>query len=102
MTRGALPILLERKAQILDRIRALRPEEQLSSLRADVADKVVDPEARDELLNLTNERFKAAPLCGAGFGAPRAGLCVGTPARHARAVPAIAVPPIWAGQSAAR
>ena len=29
-----------------------------------------------------------------GSGAPRAGLCVGTPARHARAVPAIAVPPI--------
>ena len=39
-------------------------------------------------------RIKAAPLCGAGSGAPRAGLCVGTPARHARAVPAIAVPPI--------
>jgi transposase len=38
--------------------------------------------------------IKAAPLCGAGSGAPRAGLCVGTPARHARAVPAIAVPPI--------
>ncbi len=26
---------------------------------------------------------KAAPLCGAGSGAPRAGLCVGTPARRA-------------------
>jgi predicted nuclease of predicted toxin-antitoxin system len=39
-------------------------------------------------------KIKAAPLCGAGSGAPRAGLCVGTPARHARAVPAIAVPPI--------
>jgi hypothetical protein len=37
---------------------------------------------------------KAAPLCGAGSGAPRAGLCVGTAARHARAVPAMAVPPI--------
>ncbi len=58
MTRGILPLLLERKAQILDRIRALRPEEQLSSLRADVADKVNDPEARDQLLNLIDERFE--------------------------------------------
>jgi hypothetical protein len=39
-------------------------------------------------------RAKAAPLCGAGSGAPRAGLCVWDAARHARAVPAIAVPPI--------
>ena len=51
---------------------------------------------------LEDSLIKAAQLCGAGSGAPRAGLSVGTPARHARAVPAIAVPPIKAGQSAAR
>ena len=29
-------------------------------------------------------KIYAAPLCGAGSGAPRAGLCVGTPARRPR------------------
>ncbi len=32
---------------------------------------------------------QAAPLRGAGSGAPRAGLCLGRPARRARAVPAV-------------
>jgi hypothetical protein len=47
--------------------------------------------ARRAAILKDGDRIKAAPLCGAGSGAPRAALCVGTPARHARAVPAIAV-----------
>ena len=38
--------------------------------------------------------LRTLPAATPASGAPRAGLCVGTPARHARAVPAIAVPPI--------
>jgi hypothetical protein len=56
--RGILPILLEQKARILDRIRVLRPEEQLSNLRADVANKVDDPQAREQMLNIIDHRFE--------------------------------------------
>ena len=50
MELGILPLLLERKSQILDRIKALRPEQQLSELREDVAANVHDPLAREQLI----------------------------------------------------
>lgn len=49
VTVGALPILLERKRMILDRIRLLAPEEQLGDVRAIVVESVEDPSARDRL-----------------------------------------------------
>lgn len=55
---GILPLLLERKGQILDRIRALRPEQQLSELREDVASAVTDPEAREQLIEAIDRRFE--------------------------------------------
>ena len=56
--RGILPILLERKALILDRIRDLRPEEQLNNLRADVTENVDDPLVREQFLDIINHRFE--------------------------------------------
>ena len=53
-----LPILLERKSLILDRIRELRPQEQLINLRADVTENVDDPQAREQLLDIINHRFE--------------------------------------------
>jgi hypothetical protein len=53
---GILPLLLERKGQILDRIRALRPEQQLSELREDVVASVDDPGARDRLIKTIDQR----------------------------------------------
>jgi hypothetical protein len=41
---------------------------------------------------------KAAPLRGTASGAPRAGLCLGSPARHARAGSSRAMPPDLAGR----
>ena len=55
---GILPLLLERKGQILDRIKALRPEQQLSELREDVAAAVNDPEAREHLIETIDRRFE--------------------------------------------
>jgi hypothetical protein len=48
--RGILPILLERKAFILDRIKELRSEERLSNLRDDVANNVEDPVVREQVV----------------------------------------------------
>jgi uncharacterized membrane protein len=56
--RGVLPILLEQKALILDRIKELRSEQQLTDLRADVVDKVEDPQVREQMLNIVNSRFE--------------------------------------------
>jgi hypothetical protein len=55
---GILPLLLERKGQILDRIRALRPEQQLNELREDIASNVDDPQARDHLIKVIDQRFE--------------------------------------------
>jgi hypothetical protein len=53
---GILPLLLERKGQILDRIRTLRSEQQLSELREDIASTVDDPQARDRLIEIVDRR----------------------------------------------
>lgn len=58
LERRMLPFLLERKALIIDRIKMLRPEQQLNELRSDVEDKVHDPIVREELLNIINHRFE--------------------------------------------
>jgi hypothetical protein len=55
VTIGALPILLERKRQILERIRLLAPEEHLEGVRAVVTEKVEDPAARDQLFEILSE-----------------------------------------------
>jgi hypothetical protein len=57
-----LPILLERKAMILDRIKVLRSEEQLNNLRADVADKVDDEQAREQVLDIIDHRSEQERL----------------------------------------
>jgi hypothetical protein len=56
--RGILPYLLERKALIIERVKTLRPEQQLHDLRSDVEDKVDDPIVREEMLNIINHRFE--------------------------------------------
>jgi hypothetical protein len=48
-----------------------------------------------KLPNLPLVSIKAAPLRGTASGAPRAGLCLGRPARRARAVLSLSVPPIF-------
>jgi hypothetical protein len=55
---GILPLLLERKGQILDRIKVLRPVQQLSELREDVAAAVNDVEAREQLIETIDRRFE--------------------------------------------
>ncbi|MFI7609346.1 hypothetical protein ACIBTV_30130 [Micromonospora sp. NPDC049366] len=47
---GPLPILLERKQDILDRLAQLRPQRHLDNLREVVAEKVADPSVREDLL----------------------------------------------------
>lgn len=49
---GILPILLVRKALILDRIKLLRPLDQIAALRQEVAKRVEDPAVRAELLRV--------------------------------------------------
>lgn len=49
---GALPILLSRKALILDRIKLLRPLDQLETLRDEITNRVDDPAKRTELLRM--------------------------------------------------
>src|SRR5262245_36840417 len=53
-----LLLLLERKDQILDRIRALRPEQEASELRGDVEAAVDDPLARDKLVETIDRRLE--------------------------------------------
>ncbi|WP_069885168.1 MULTISPECIES: hypothetical protein [Streptomyces] len=53
---GILPILLERKALILERINALRPTEQVRSFRQEVINTVTDPEMQEHLLKVLDER----------------------------------------------
>lgn len=55
---GILPLLLERKGQILERIAALRPEQQLSEIRDDVAARVQDPIAREQVIEMIDHRFE--------------------------------------------
>ena len=55
---GILPLLLERKSQVLDRIKTLQPEQQWSDLREDVAATVNDTEERERLIDLIDRRFE--------------------------------------------
>ncbi|MFI0895221.1 hypothetical protein [Streptomyces sp. NPDC020983] len=52
ITVGVLPILVERKRLVLDRIRTLVPQEQLEDFLATIEEKVKDPEVRQELTSL--------------------------------------------------
>ena len=56
--RSILPFLLESKSLILDRIKTLRPEQQLNDLRSDIADRVDDPAARKQIFDIINQRFE--------------------------------------------
>jgi hypothetical protein len=49
---GILPILLLRKSLILERIKLLRPIDQLVALRQEIAGRVDDPAIKDELLRV--------------------------------------------------
>ncbi len=53
---GALPILLARKALILDRIKLLRPLDQIVALRDEITRRVEDPGARAELLQVLDDQ----------------------------------------------
>ena len=55
---GILPLLLERKGEIIDRIRVLQPEQELSDLREDIASSVEDPQDRDRLIETIDRRFE--------------------------------------------
>ncbi|MCX5260394.1 hypothetical protein OOK27_40685 [Streptomyces canus] len=52
---GILPILLERKSLILERISLLRPAEQIKDFRHEVSSKVTDPQTREYLLKVLDE-----------------------------------------------
>lgn len=52
VTVGALPLLLQRKKMILDRIRILSPDEQLGDVREVVEDKVDDPAVKEQLISM--------------------------------------------------
>lgn len=54
ITVGVLPILVERKRLILDRIRTLVPQEQLEDFLETIEEKVKDPEVRQELTSLVS------------------------------------------------
>ncbi|MGI3204736.1 hypothetical protein ACRJ4W_54820 [Streptomyces sp. GLT-R25] len=53
---GILPVLLELKAFILERINTLRPAAQVRDFRQEVINTVTDPEMRDHLLKALDER----------------------------------------------
>jgi hypothetical protein len=55
---GILPLLLERKGQILARIRLLRPEQQLNEIREDIEAGVEDPQAREHLIEVIDRRLE--------------------------------------------
>jgi hypothetical protein len=53
---GILPVLLERKSLILDRIKLVRPENQILNLRQQVLDKVDDPRTQEQLLQVLDKQ----------------------------------------------
>jgi hypothetical protein len=55
---GILPILLERKSLILDRIKLLRPEGQLAELRKEISQRVSDSSTRNELLHVIDKQHE--------------------------------------------
>lgn len=57
VTVGVLPLLLQRKKLILERIKTLRPQEQLVSIRQDVADNLVDGDLKEQVLHLIDSRL---------------------------------------------
>ncbi len=52
---GILPLLLERKSLILERINLLRPTEQIKDFRQEVTEKVRDPHIKEQLLKVLDE-----------------------------------------------
>jgi hypothetical protein len=56
---GALPILLLRKAQILERIKLLRPVSQIELLRKEITTRVDDAAKRNDLLRVLDEQQEA-------------------------------------------
>lgn len=57
---NAVPLLLERKKLILDRIRELTPQAQAEDFKEVIVEKVVDPGARAELLKVLDKHEAAA------------------------------------------
>jgi hypothetical protein len=57
VTVGVLPLLLQRKKLILERIATLRPEEQLASVREAVAENIDDGALKQQVLGLIDERL---------------------------------------------
>jgi hypothetical protein len=53
---GILPILLSRKSLVLDRIKLLRPEDQIADLRGEIIQRVADEKVREELLRVLDKR----------------------------------------------
>ena len=53
---GILPLLLERKGLILDRIKTVRPENQILNLRQQVLDKVADAGTQAALLQVLDKQ----------------------------------------------
>jgi hypothetical protein len=59
ITLGIMPLLLQRKRLILERIKELRPQEQLASVRKDVQENVADGELKEQVLRLIDDRLAA-------------------------------------------
>jgi uncharacterized membrane protein len=57
MELGIMPLLLERKQQVLERIRILRPEQQLSDIRQDISAQVDDPKVREDVIEIIDRKF---------------------------------------------
>ncbi|GAA5021814.1 hypothetical protein [Streptomyces siamensis] len=59
VTLGIMPLLLQRKRLLLERIKELRPQEQLASVRRDVLENVVDSDLKEQVLTLIDDRLAA-------------------------------------------
>ena len=59
VTLGVLPLLLRRKKLILERIRELYPQQQLSEVREQLAQQLDDPHARAEVLGVIDQSLAA-------------------------------------------
>ncbi|MGW4650805.1 hypothetical protein [Kitasatospora sp. NPDC004289] len=59
VTVGVLPLLLQRKKLVLDRIKVMRPQEQLVSVRRDVLENVVDGDLKEQVLGMIDGRLAA-------------------------------------------
>jgi uncharacterized membrane protein len=55
---GIMPLLLERKGLILERIKELRPEQQLNAIREEIVANVDDPAEREQLIGAIDRRLE--------------------------------------------